>query len=85
MRIGPVIRKIAAASLLLSSVSWVKIAPRELGNSISTQEWKNLKGVSGMDCFSPKEQKIYMARQKSIRDSLRIVANATKKLAKIKK
>ena len=82
MRISPVIRNIAVTGLLLSSVSWVKIAPRESGNSISTQEWKNLKGVSGMDCFSPKEQKIYTAEQKSIRDSLRIVANATKKLAK---
>ncbi|MEI8129395.1 MAG: hypothetical protein WCG95_07245 [bacterium] len=74
-----IIKNIAIASLVFSSVSWIKIAPKESGNSISTQEWKNLKGLSGMDCFSPKEQKIYTAGQKSIRDSLRIGAKVIKK------
>ena len=74
-----IIRNIAVIGFLLSSASWVKLTPKESGNSISTQEWKNLKGVSGMDCFSPKEQKIYTAEQKSIRDSLRIGAKVIKK------
>ena len=70
MRIIPVIQNIAVVGFLLSSVSCVKLTPREPSNSISTQGWKNLKGSPGMDCFSPKEQKIYTAGQKSIRDSL---------------